>query len=454
MEYFEIMKEYEVAEKLFEIEKELNLFDKKIQNIYFWKVIRFDIYLAILIKLNLLSVNHKERQYVEKFLRVVRIIKNSFYYSSSNKKVNSIILENPRKVKDECGNYYDLYTKYLIENLQKEEIKIEVIDLGLNGNHYEKEDSIRKFGDSFYFDIICRLFFKIKGFNQKEQLIIEKLNFKLNSVFNIKIDLNKIIVNNLTTFHLSYKKFYSLFKNKENKELYLVCSYGKEGIIKAAQDLEIKVIELQHGAMNKYHVGYSFDSYTKIPYFPDEMQLFGKFWSDITPIPISDNSLKYIGFEDLNRKLKFYRGIKKINKLVFLSQWTVNDELFEKAVEVAKVYTTYQIVFRLHPANNNIKDSFLSLIKEKNILNLKLSDLDDPLQRELSDAKYVVGVYSTAIYEALSFNCEIILLDLYGIEQMEFLINNNLATKIKKNQQINLENVRSKNIVSKYFFGG
>ena len=39
-------------------------------------------------------------------------------------------------------------------------------------------------------------------------------------------------------------------------------------------------------------------------------------------------------------------------------------------------------------------------------------------------AKYVVGIYSSALFEATAFNCEIILLNLPGVEMAFPLLNN------------------------------
>jgi len=42
----------------------------------------------------------------------------------------------------------------------------------------------------------------------------------------------------------------------------------------------------------------------------------------------------------------------------------------------------------------------------------------------------VVGVYSTAVYDALSFNCKVILADLPGVEFLEDLAKLNYIKKV------------------------
>jgi hypothetical protein len=252
---------------------------------------------------------------------------------------------------------------------------------------------------------------------------------------------------------LEYQKYSLLFKKKDIKELYLVCSHGKEGIIKAAKDLNVKVSEFQHGTMTKYHMGYSFPNNPHIPYFPDEILLFGEFWSDSTPLPLEKSALKFVGYEDFNQKIRLHKDIKKKNKITFISQWTVGQDMIKKAIEVAKDHLEYKIIYRLHPSEYENKQFYLNKIKESKLDNLEIGCIKKTVLEEIADSKYVIGVYSTAIYEALALNCKVMLLSFYGIEYMGYLIDNNYVQRINLNEKINLDNINLKSIGSEYFFG-
>ena len=56
---------------------------------------------------------------------------------------------------------------------------------------------------------------------------------------------------------------------------------------------------------------------------------------------------------------------------------------------------------------------------------------DISLYQQLAESKYVIGVFSTVMYEALDFDCEILLLDLPGIEYMGNLIGQKKAKLLK-----------------------
>lgn len=454
MEGLEGMKASKIAEKMFEIEKELNLFEKQIQGVYFWKLIRFEVYQLILLRLNLISP-HKilKLGFLVKIKRVFSILKNSYFYPSYHKKVDSIILENPRKIQDKNNKYYDPYTKYFIDEITEKNVNFEIVDLGLGGIHYEKPSSKRKYADNFYFDVVYRLFMKKTKINNKDKKYLAELNSKINIAFNTKIDLTSIVLNKIFLFNLEYQKYSLLFKKKDNKELYLVCSYGKEGIIKAAKDLNVKVIEFQHGTMTKYHMGYSFPNNPHIPYFPDEILLFGEFWSDSTPLPLLKSALKFIGYEDFNQKIRLYENIKKKNKITFISQWTIGQDIIKKAIEVAKDNPDYKVIFRLHPSEYKMKSFYLDFLKKSKLDNLEIGSIKKTLLEEVSDSKYVIGVYSTAIYEALSLGCDIILLDVYGVENMDFLIEKSYVRKIKLNEKLDFKKQILPKISSSYFFG-
>lgn len=449
------MKVSEIAEKFFQIENELNLFEKKIQGIYFWKLVRFELYSLILNKLNLTSPlnNNKKAVLFNKIGRVLRIIKNTLYFPDKNKKVDIIVFENPRKIKNIDGKYYDPYTKYFVDSLKNDNMNFEVIDLGFNGFHYEKSDSIRKYGDHFYYDVFKRILYKGKLIKKKERELISKIKNKLLKEMGIEINLFELTKEYLKKFNLEYLKYFNLLKDKNVKKIYLVCSYGKESLIKVANDLNIEVIEFQHGTMSKYHMGYSFPGNYKVPYFPNKMLLFGKFWYDSTPIPLDSTKVGYIGYKDFNIKSKQFFNLPKKKKITFISQWTLSEKIFSKAIEVAKEYSEYEVVVRLHPAEISNKNIYLEKIKASGLTNLKISNIN-LLAEELAVSEFVVGVYSTAIYEALFFKCKVILLDLYGIEYMDFLIENKYVYKVDYNKKIDLKNMPVLNSIdSKYFFG-
>lgn len=94
-------------------------------------------------------------------------------------------------------------------------------------------------------------------------------------------------------------------------------SYGETyaPLIKAAHDLDIKVAEMQHGAISQSHLGYHADDFIAkdkeyATYLPDVLYSFGEYWSQYV-------NWKYeiipVGNPHLNQYIKQYANEEVIN---------------------------------------------------------------------------------------------------------------------------------------------
>jgi hypothetical protein len=438
------MNSKETYQKLYQIEKELSLFEKKICGVYFWKLIRFDIFRTINC-----SDLYKEQVsfFIEnRYKRFLRIIYNSVFHSifNSKRKVNYIFFENPRKIKAEQEKYIDPYTHYFIKNKFREG-SFEIIDDGYNGVHYEKASDFRKFSESIYFDILYKLF--IKFFNkklQKEELILlDKIEKRINSEFNICVDLTIFTINAIKNFSLQYKKYRTLLKKKTPSEIYIVCSYGKEGLIHAANKQGVVVIELQHGLISEYHAGYSFQG-NSVPYFPDKVLLFGWYWYDSSSIPLQKSSVSVIGYDYFNQEnRKYSRSVKVPKSVLIVSQPSLGDSLLIKSLELAASNRNYIFIYRLHPKEkSDFRRRYSRVLNmAQGCSNLVFEYCEKPLYELFSETEFLIGVSSTSVYEALAFKMKIILIDIAKNNDMSFLTDNNIAHLFGLKDDINLDKI-------------
>jgi hypothetical protein len=68
-----------------------------------------------------------------------------------------------------------------------------------------------------------------------------------------------------------------LFRKIKPKAILLSCYYGSNlPVVKAARDLGIKVIEVQHGVIGKEHPAYNVDAAIDKSYFPGDLLVFGR----------------------------------------------------------------------------------------------------------------------------------------------------------------------------------
>jgi len=446
----------EVFEFILSLEKKYSLFDKQINGVFFWKIIRFDLTQQLLCSLGYMSPKHR-RSKIQSLKMIFKIIYNSRYSILRTKKQgNAIVHENPRKIHGEHG-FYDPYTAHFVDRLISDNVNFEIIDEGLRGIHYEPSSEKRSFGDSFFYDLVYRAFIRKKPFkiSAADDELFTKIESDILATFNLNISIFNLFRNKLTAFKTQYAKFNKIFSIKQPKRFYLVCSYGKEGIIAAAKKHNVEVIEFQHGNMSFYHMGYSFPDIDKVPYFPDKFYMFGKYWFDSTPLPLDEGHVEYIGYQDLLKKSKLIsleRGREK--NILFISQHTIAHRLIDKAIETARNNPEYNVYYRLHPAERAMWKTEYPKLEACNLPNFIVKDEEENIFYDFARCMIVVGVYSTSMYESLFFACAPILFDLSGIEYMDFMLKNGYALKLDIDEPLDLLLIdRIKKVESNYLFG-
>ncbi|MDX4050284.1 hypothetical protein Q6A83_05790 [Aliarcobacter skirrowii] len=427
------------TETFFNLEKELNLFEKKIKDVYFWKIIRFNIFMDLARKLNIYEQAHSTIKYT-KFQRKLYNYKKIYNtqrhsYISRKNPVDILIFEHPRKVNIE-GIYKDIYTYKKIEEFQKNNQSYEIVDRTYLDKHYDKPSKNRSYYEDYGFKYIKLRKATNFTLNEEEKETIKDLTTKIKNAFDIELSLEKYIESVVRGFTLRKRIIKDALEKRKVKKVYLVVSYGHEVLISACEDLNIECIEIQHGTMSYYHPGYSFPHNNTVPYFPDKIELFGEYWLDATPIPLRKEQCPIVGYHYLKQQLNKYININKIsNQILFLSQGTIGKKLSEYAYKFAITNPKYNIFFKLHPGEfGRWENGYPSLQEAKKLHNFTILEDEKNLYELLAISSYVFGVYSTAIYEALESNCKVFLLDLDGVEYNKYLYDNLYVIKIKINE--------------------
>lgn len=406
--------EESLQKKFLQFEEKNSLFSKEISGIFFWKLIRVTMYRNIAYGKKSKSISKKNK------FNIFDYTVNSVFFSKE--KFSTIVFENPRKVKKESG-YYDPYTRNYIDQYLSKNENYQIVDDGYQGIHFEKSSKLRKFNHSFYYDIILKIFGLIfkENISTFDDLMLDDLEKIFDTEFQVSSDLKKITLNQIRSFKIQMKKYGSIYDLKKCKEIYIVCSYGKEGMIHAARIRGIKVNEFQHGIMGPYQMGYHFPADTDIPYFPDQVLLFGELWKDITNLP--NIEVNVIGYKHLTDSLNGYLNTKKIPKSVLIiSQPSIADRLIPFILQTAKNNSSYKFRYRLHPKEkNDWRDKYPSLTNNS-LDNLIIDYSSEDLYSVLSQAEIIIGVSSQTIYECIMLDCNIILVDLPSVDHMSFLI--------------------------------
>ncbi|WP_405064599.1 hypothetical protein OG474_20210 [Kribbella sp. NBC_01505] len=204
--------------------------------------------------------------------------------------------------------------------------------------------------------------------------------------------------------HLRLRALYRrLLKRHDIKTVYVVVAYFHQHIVGAARDLGIRVVELQHGAISPFHLGYSYPGRPVVADQPDELWTFGSYWSSVADLPAGMQT-SVVGSPYLPAA-----GPKDPSLAVFLSQGTTGGDLLNVAESVAKANPSLRVLFRLHPSEHAADynpSAGVQLSTSGNTLDL------------LAKATYQVGVSTTALFEGMALGCRTAVANLPGHEYL------------------------------------
>lgn len=474
-----------VTDIILSLEKKYDLNHMKIQDTYPWQLIRMYIYYEIARKIGIFGLAQQGKVNLkDKIFSFIPFIKNSLFSNPLKGKYHKdiLIFDHPRKTFHK-NEFKDIYSYFLIEFLQNhnslnqnysslkniknnglnENFNFEVVESPYLNKHYSKKENYIKYNDNIFLGSYFNKKISNFKFNQYEEEKIFKIEEDIKNLFNINIDLLYIIKNHIIDFKYQYKKYDKLFKKRRNKYVFIVVAYENPAIVAAAKDNHVEVIELQHGVISKYHLGYHYldEDKNNIDYFPDKILMFGDYWKKIANYPISEKNLISMGFPYLEENILLLENIEKTkNQILFISQGVIGKYLSKFAYEIGKkleeLNEEYEIIYKLHPGEySSWQENYEYLKKAEELKNFNIIDNSEISLYELfAKSEYQVGVFSTAIYEGLLFKCKTLLVDLPGTEYLDDLIDNNFAIKIKNADDFidQLQNFNINNYNKEIFF--
>lgn len=395
---------------LINFEQKYKLFDKKINNVYFWILIRKKV-------LDILQQNFEPKIYSRKISKIniiINLLKNDLFSSLKNakkKKFNkeTLIIASSRKHQLDKSNI-DIYTHYLKIHLKKQNLDYICVDASKD---------IQKLSERWILAsnqtlLSLSLYFPMLFFNQNDYLLIKKIEDSFFYTFNLKIELILIIKKAIMNFRIKRKYYRYFFSRNKFKRVFIVCSYCNYAILSAAKDYNIKIIELQHGVISNNAVGYHFHENQNVPYFPNEIYLFSKFWINSANFPIPSSNLKVFGFpyfEQIIKSLHIQNTEEISFDFLFISQPTIGIDLLTIAIELSKSHNSLRIGFKLHPRDElasykNYFETFDNVVNNLTILEHNKYDSYNLVY----NSKVIIGIYSTLLFEAIAMSKKTILL--------------------------------------------
>ena len=213
--------------------------------------------------------------------------------------------------------------------------------------------------------------------------------------------------------------FEEFFKVNPVETLFLSNSYNTtiSAALEGARRNGARIVELQHGFISRFHLGYSWPGRPYVPYRPDELWCFGDFWHESTPLP-GQTKARVIGAPYVHELAGQHGGARGDDLVMFSSQGVIGRRLFDVAVETARRRPEKQVLFRLHP--NELLEDYEAVIATLGTIpaNFALSHKDPNIFALLSKTSIQVGAFSTTLFEGMSLGCRTVVVDLPGCEYM------------------------------------
>lgn len=296
------------------------------------------------------------------------------------------------------GMYVDKFTDSLIDNSNIKQSYI-IFERSFQGGH----PSPRYHSDKIIFDDVLWKIAKLKAFfwgpifnkRYKKTLdgIIRKIDTSFPTIYHTK---------SYTLYYIHYnyvytKLYYWIFKKLKIKRLIAPSRADFLQLIPAAKLNGIEVIELQHGIT--YGESMTYSGYRDNMFIPDVFLSFGKLHpSDV--YGIDQNKIIEIGWAfSLLVENQMFKKLGE-NEVLVISEPNASSQILKSIIELAEKNPHVIFHFRTHPIEEKLSKEQREKID--GIRNIVLDDNRNSSFATIMKFQHVVGVNSTALYEALS----------------------------------------------------
>jgi hypothetical protein len=368
---------------IWQVERDLGLLDWRIGDASPWPIIRMRVFHELTRRSGIHGASHPVRRTPYDKLRLIgRHVAGLATRNPFVGRYDALVVPHPRK-----PGGVEIYTDELRRTLGSSAL---ILDSGINGTPLAGSRNLDFFTSA-------------AGAVHKRHLDDRGIADALRELTGVSVPVGALLAREVPK-HLRLRALYrALLRRHRIKTVYVVVAYFHQHIVGAARDLGIRVVELQHGAISPFHLGYSYPGRPKVADQPDELWCFGSYWTSVAELP-AGMSTSVIGAPYLPTV-----GEKDPRLVVFLSQGTVGTELLNVAEAVAKEHSGLDVVFRLHPserASDYTVPAGVRLSTSGNTLDL------------LASATYQVGVSTTALFEGMALGCRTAVANLPGHEYL------------------------------------
>ena len=360
-----------------------------------------------------------------------------------------------RKLRNE--KFYDIYMDPLYEILGDDFYVFEWPTPSGDRRKYGGEIYSKNYVP-MYIPIFSRTFWNIgfyklirrKKFSVESEDILKNIIavFCKNTLVN-KDELAKSIYDSIAVFSYMKGFFVKLLREISPEVVFIKCGYGRfhMALSQVCREFNIPSIELQHGIIANYHVGYvkATESENR-DCVPEYLLTYGDAFSDVVKKGslFNPNKAISVGFPYLeevktslpfaDNKLKDFISNLSVTILI-TSQWTVADEIknfvIKMSKELGKLEKNIGIIFKPHPRDWR---DYSDMGKYQNIF---LASKYDDTYELMKIADIHSTVYSTSGIEALAFGKPNIFIEVKktNMKEIIYIVDNRTSFIVNSPQQ-------------------
>jgi hypothetical protein len=238
-----------------------------------------------------------------------------------------------------------------------------------------------------------------------------------------------------------WKKF---FKAAGVRKVFIVNAW-KRAMISGAQAAGATVVEPMHGAISDIHPYLTWAGQDWVAYQPDELLEWGPYWGEIAALP-SVTKRKVVGAPSVvvdavarERELVAADQAHQTNTVFIASQAHATKKITKFLLAAAAAHPTFFFTLKQHPqeapvdfeavARNAFRKGKLASPRVPS--NLILADPKANTLEAMARSEFVLGVYTTALFEAVALGCKVGVLAFSGWHHIRALVERGDATLIE-----------------------
>jgi hypothetical protein len=417
--------------KFLDIEKKYKLNNLSIEGVNYWNYIRFELFYSDLCE-DTISIKNNYKRSINRLRELFYI----FNRGKIRKNADVLFFNHERRVKqgkyyncvytEELNKYYPNSVTFEIPYMEKHLRPVNTHDLV----YLDTYNTCANIAYRFYNGIFKR------RINQIKEVAKNQIGYAFKDIdytYNCSIDTEKYynrIAFVVIKHKILYRSYYRLIKKISPKVIVEVVGHTFERMVlnEIASKMGITTIELQHGVIDKNHIGYIYPKGVSIPQFPNRILLFSDYWKGHMQCPIPNDALIATGYpfferrvEELDKRTSQDNSRKK-NTIMFISQPTLGQELANLAIELKnRLEKDYKVIYKLHPSEYLYwKETYPNLTNSE--VEVIDNDKDYDLYELFALSGVQIGIYSTAIYEGLGFGLKTFIYKRGYYEAVEDLI--------------------------------